>query len=468
MNTNTNNSVDGSPVKSFFVEMLTRDIELVDAVLDLLDNCVDGILRQVGSNSGETPYKGYEAEIKFDAKSFSISDNCGGIPQRLQRYAFRLGRESENREADLPMIGTYGIGMKRAIFKIGTQCSIVTQSEGYRYNVDITPEWLNSDDWDLPMSDSFSPSGADGTTIDICELNENIALRFSDEQIDFTRELTEKVQTHYAFILEKGFQVKINDERVIPEPTRLIFDKIENGEKSAPAIRPYIFQAEYEGVDIFLSVGFTMPIPSEDEIDDEQKEERYSSENAGWTIICNDRAVLYHERTELTGWGEATVPKYHTQFIAISGIVEFKSNDPSKLPTTTTKRGIDATSPLYLQLKNRMREGMKTFTTYTYRWKGKAEDSKKHMNLENLCTLEEIKKEAAKMELNPVKSGLTGQRFMPELPMPDPQKPTTGRISYSKDLGDIQKVQKFLFGDEEKQPSEVGEACFDEILEESQ
>ena len=38
--------VPGDPVKSFFVEMLTRDIELEDAILDLLDNCVDGILRK--------------------------------------------------------------------------------------------------------------------------------------------------------------------------------------------------------------------------------------------------------------------------------------------------------------------------------------------------------------------------------------------------------------------------------------
>ena len=468
MNTNTKKLINGSPVKSFFVEMLTRDIELSDAILDLLDNCVDGLWRQAGSKSGETPYKGYEAEIKFDAESFSISDNCGGIPQRLQRYAFRLGKDSESKKADSPKIGTYGIGMKRAIFKIGSQCAIETQSEGYSYRVDITPEWLSSEDWDLPMSELCSSGRADGTTIDICELNENIALRFGNEQIDFARELIVKVQTHYAFILEKGFKVKINGETVMPEPTRLIFDKIENGGKSTPVIRPYIFQAEYDGVDIFLCVGFTMPIPSEDEIDDEQKEERYSSENAGWTIICNDRAVLYHERTELTGWGEATVPKYHTQFIAISGIVEFKSNDPSKLPTTTTKRGIDATSSIYLQLKNRMREGMKIFTTYTYRWKGKAADSKRHMNLENLCTLEEIKKEVERMRLNPVQSGLRGERSVPKLPMPDTEEPTRKQISYSKDLGDIQRVQKYLFGDEERPPSEVGEACFDEILEESQ
>ena len=38
-------SIDVAPAKSFFVHMLTRDIALSDAILDLLDNCVDGILR---------------------------------------------------------------------------------------------------------------------------------------------------------------------------------------------------------------------------------------------------------------------------------------------------------------------------------------------------------------------------------------------------------------------------------------
>ena len=62
--------------------------------------------------------------------------------------------------------------------------------------------------------------------------------------------------------------------------------------------------------------------------------------------------------------------------IAISGIVEFRSNEAGKLPTTTTKRGIDAASPLYLQVKNKMREGLKLFTTYTYWWKGKESEAK--------------------------------------------------------------------------------------------
>ena len=55
MTKNKYDPVDARPVKSFFVDMLTRDIELVDAILDLLDNCVDGILRQKKNSSGATP-----------------------------------------------------------------------------------------------------------------------------------------------------------------------------------------------------------------------------------------------------------------------------------------------------------------------------------------------------------------------------------------------------------------------------
>ena len=45
MDFNNYENIDASPVKRFFVEMLTRDIQIEDAILDLLDNCVDGILR---------------------------------------------------------------------------------------------------------------------------------------------------------------------------------------------------------------------------------------------------------------------------------------------------------------------------------------------------------------------------------------------------------------------------------------
>ena len=469
MRTNKYDPVDATPVKSFFVEMLTRDIELVDAILDLLDNCVDGILRQKGESAGKTPYEGFEAEIEFGKNSFAISDNCGGIPWSLHDYAFRMGKEDRNRDSDLPTVGVYGIGMKRAIFKIGKQCLISTQNKDDCYEVEITPEWIaQPDNWRLPVSESSQLNKEDGTTIVIGELNEGIAIHFDDNKEEFTRELTEKVKTHYAFILDKGFQVKINGKQVVAKPTQLIFAKTKTVQGTDSAIRPYVYQTENEGVNIFLSVGFTRPIPSQEDVNDEQEEKRYSSMDAGWTVICNDRAVLYCDRTELTGWGEAGVPRYHTQFIAISGIVEFQSNDAAKLPTTTTKRGIDASSSLYLLVKNRMREGMQIFTNYTNKWKGNANESHQHMDSGDLYTLDEIKEESKNLRLNSVRSGLKGEQFKPNLPLPKPEPSSDRRISYIKSVDDIETVENYLFGEEEVQPSQVGEECFDQILKEAQ
>ena len=457
--------VDATPVKSFFVEMLTRDIELVDAILDLLDNCVDGILREKKTRSDEKPYAGFKAEITFDKNSFSISDNCGGIPWDLHSYAFRMGKEDQNRDNNLPTVGVYGIGMKRAIFKIGKHCLISTQNKGDCYEVEITPEWIkDQDDWRLPVSASSLSEKEDGTTIAIGELNEGIGTLFGEDRENFTLELIQKIQTHYAFILDKGFQVEVNDERVVPQPTELVFDESD----TTTAIRPYIYRTEVDGVSVFLSVGFTRPIPSQEEVNDEQEEKRYSSLDAGWTIICNDRAVLYCDRTELTGWGEAGVPRYHTQFIAIAGIVEFKSNDASKLPTTTTKRGIDASSSLYLQVKNRMRGGMRIFTNYTNRWKGKADEAQQHIVSGKPYTLEKIKTESENLRLNAVKSGLRGKQFMPKLPLPESEPSSKKKISYTKDADDIQMVQEYLSLDEEVRPSQVGEECFDQMLKEAQ
>ena len=163
---------------------------------------------------------------------------------------------------------------------------------------------------------------------------------------------------------------------------------------------------------------------------------------------------------KLTGWGEAGVPRYHTQFIAISGIVKFQSNDASKLPTTTTKRGIDASSALYLQVKNRMREGMSIFTNYTNKWKGNASKSQQHIDSGQLYTLDEIETESENLRLNNVRSGLKGEQFKPKLPLPRPEPSSKKRISYSKDLEDIETVKEYLLGEQEVSPSRVGEECF--------
>jgi hypothetical protein len=463
--------VDASPVKSFFVYMLTRDIKLEEAILDLLDNCVDGILREEGriSKSEKKPYEGFWAEIKFSRDSFSIADNCGGIPWKLHDYAFRMGRPPD-RPSDTPgTVGVYGIGMKRAIFKMGKRCLISTQNGDHTYDVEIEPAWTADEKlWTIPVHPGKKTMKEDGTTVVVGDLHQTIKDRFGADAKSFRSDLESMISTHYAFIIDKGFQVKINGDSVRPRATRLIFNKSVRNQKSE-VIRPFIFKTKAHGVDIFLAVGFTRPIPSQDEIAAEQEEKRYSSLDAGWTVVCNGRAVLYSDRTELTGWGEASVPRYHTQFIAISGIVEFTSDDASKLPTTTTKRGIDASSALYLQVKNKMREGMRIFTDYTNKWKVRPDQSKKQIEAGEPLSFDEIKSESKKLDFRATKKSIpAGTQFKPDLPLPKKLDPQTRRISFVKNKAEVEEVAEYLFDDKNTDASVVGERCFALIQKEAQ
>jgi hypothetical protein len=458
-------AVNASPVKSFFVSMLTRDIKLEEAILDLLDNCVDGILRQRISSRKPKPYEGFRAAIKYDKDSFMISDNCGGIPWELHDYAFRMGR-AKDRPPDKPgTVGVYGIGMKRAIFKMGRQCLISTQNGDNLYDVTISPEWIeNEEEWNIPVFSGKKSMKEDGTTILIGDLYSGIATRFHDDAMSFTAEMGRMVGTHYAFIIGKGFEVTINGKSIKPRPMRLLFGE-KPLDKKAHVIRPYVFKQRTEdGVDVFLAVGLKGPVPSQDDIAQEQEEKRYSSTEAGWTILCNDRAVLYCDRSELTGWGEAGIPRYHTQFIEISGIVEFRCADASKLPTTTTKRGIDASSPLYLQIKNKMREGMRIFTDYTNKWKGRAEESEKYTGAADFLTFDEIKEKTKSLVFTETRDG---RQLKPSLPIPKKLESRKRRISFVKDAADVKAVSLFLFNESDQDPSKVGEACFDRMLEDS-
>jgi len=441
--------------------MLTRDIVLSDAVLDLLDNCVDGILRKKkGRLTGKRPYAGFRAEINYDKDTFEISDNCGGIPWKMHEYAFRIGRADNTIDANLPTVGVYGIGMKRAMFKIGRHCLIHTQHKQDAYEVEITPSWLKKeDDWHIPVKASKSPMKEDGTSVVISDLNEGVRSLFGEDKGLFDKEFRFKVATHYAFIINKGFEVEVNGDLISPRPTELRFDR----NLAKKSIRPFIYQTQIDGVDVFLAVGFTHPIPSQEDVEAEQEQKRYSSLDAGWTVICNDRAVLYCDRTELTGWGEAGVPQYHTQFIAISGIVEFRSSNASLLPTTTTKRGIDASSRLYLQVKNKMREGLRTFIDFTNKWKGKAlvRQAQDQIRRAKTQSLQDLKKSAALLKFSSVKTGAKGEQYKPDLPRPPRKERDTQLISFRRQAREIRDVSDWLFGQSDISPSKVGERCFE-------
>jgi Histidine kinase-, DNA gyrase B-, and HSP90-like ATPase len=473
--------VNASPTKGFFVEMLTRDIELEDAILDLLDNCVDGIQRSLeGHSPSDKPYKNFWAKISFSSQQFKIEDNCGGIPTQIaEQYAFRMGRPEEIVYKDYA-IGTYGIGMKRAIFKIGQQSQIISQTQADAFRVEIAPQWLTSDDdWELPFKEeSQQRSIENGTTIEITNLRSGIAKVFElSEHSALHNSLFGKISHHYSYIINKGFTIWVNSIKVLPMPLNLLWEGGKAIEEKGKVLAPYLYKGRRDEVEIDLAVGFSGPTASETEIDqDKQGIRKRSSDTAGWTIICNDRVILYGDKSRLTGWGEAKVPSFHPQFIGISGIVHFRSTNARNLPITTTKRGIDSSSDLYLYVKDFMREGVMHFTSYTNKWKKNIYAEREISSKAISATLSKIFDELPSNAWTDVrkKSGdqasqTEGKKYVPNLPTPkDSQKgPKMAKIIFSKPVDEIQTVSEYIFDSSDREPPEVGEACFDRVLREA-
>ena len=330
--------VDANPAKAFFVDMITRDIELQDAILDLLDNCVDGI-RRSGKSMGDKPYAGYFARITFTEDEFVIEDNCGGIPKEIaEKYAFMMGRPAAHKDTKSGTIGVYGIGMKRAIFKMGRSCVVHSHTKKNTFEVKISKSWLEDDsDWMLEAVEAKPALKHHGTRIAVSDLHSTIKSEFADGS-EFRNKFKGIVRDAYSLLLEKGFEVRVNGEKVASKLPVLLWDK----SNKANAFRPYIYEAEIDGVNVFLAVGFRGK-PEKPTSEEPDAKARYDSEDSGWTIVCNDRVILPFDKTRQTGWDWGGVPRYHTQFIAITGFVIFDGN-PANLPMTTTKRGVDANS----------------------------------------------------------------------------------------------------------------------------
>src|SRR5207247_6423856 len=130
--------------------MLTKDIELSRAILDLVDNCIDGARRTRPNGK----YSGLTIRIEVNKSKFRIADNCGGIDIRLAReYAFRFGRPSQTPTVK-HSVGQFGVGMKRALFKIGRHFTVTSASATSRFELSQSvEEWKEDvDNWDFKLA----------------------------------------------------------------------------------------------------------------------------------------------------------------------------------------------------------------------------------------------------------------------------------------------------------------------------
>lgn len=455
------------PTKQFFVSMLTRDISLADAILDLIDNCLDGALRIAGKKI--PTYSKHTIKIELSGDEFAIEDDCGGIPREIAiKYAFKMGREpDDNRDADAETIGMYGVGMKRAIFKMGRDSLVRTLFDGDAFEVPIPSAWLDNKDWKpLPIKDSSAETRLKkpGTRIEVRTLHGSVSRHFQND--GFINELRLAIGEHFTVFIQRGLKILVNGE----DTKAVLVEVLVTPDGEGPA--PFVFTKRIDGVDVSIAVGLNTGrgVSDDDEEEDTADFERNrSTVTAGWTVFCNDRAVIVGDKSRLTGWGDS-IPLYHYQFSVITGIVEFRSASADKLPVTTTKRALDTASNVWLETVTKMKEGLRVWINHTNAWKNYTKsDQAEYWESAKPMSLHEAVKTVLKRgvtekldgsrEYNPAKKKV--------LPQPPNKTPSARRIAFTKPIEEIREVSKTLFDREDEKPGIVGEKCFEYVLNRS-
>jgi hypothetical protein len=317
------------PSKAFFIDTLTRDISLSVCILDLIDNSIHGLIAGSKLDVVENMIAGKKVhktkariDISFDGSSFMMVDDCGGISiDDAKDRVFLLGNPiAEKTQAGL---GVYGIGMKRAFFKIGSQVSFESHTQREALKIDIDVEaWKKTRAWDFPFAYGRPKKSAKGgTKISITELHPAVKSQFASNA--FKSILLHKISVAYSLFLAAGLRIKVNGQQAKADMPELAASR---------NLRPVRFFTKLDGVEILIMAGLS---PVSDRTP------------RGWYIFCNGRLILDADKTADTGWGTDGHPVFRSKHNHFLGYVHLRSKDLRKLPWTTTKDGVDIESRVY-------------------------------------------------------------------------------------------------------------------------
>ena len=268
----TANKADASPTKEFFVNMITRDITLEDSILDLIDNSIDAAWQMAGS------------------------------------HAFSFGRKASQEREEFS-IGVYGIGMKRAVFKLGKDVRVRSQfleddgsALSFAVPINVT-NWLvderSSWDFDIVEDDARPENGVE---IVVNELTWPAKTAFGNPA--FVENLRRMIARDYSLHLSRGLTIEVGDEQIIGvnvelrmsedfSPMRISYEDTQNGET----------------VSIEMLGGMAAPPPDSVEPDD-----RFDGDKRfGWYVACNSRIVMAADKSSVAGWGTSDWPQWHRQ-----------------------------------------------------------------------------------------------------------------------------------------------------------
>ena len=217
-------------------------------------------------------------------------------------------------------MSVYGVGLKRAIFKLGRVIKVesYTEEDGFVVDIDVD-DWSrpeNEDNWTFPIEKQMQAKteGSAGTCIVVSNLNSEVVMRLNDGTL--LMKLKQMIASTYPLFLEKYVSVTINNIPVTPLPMTVT---------AGEGVETSSLRFEEDDVKVIITAGLAEKLGGE-----------WNQDRAGWYIVCNGRVVVWADKTELTGWGSVG-PQFHTKFRGFMGLVFFFSDSPEYSPMDNHK-----------------------------------------------------------------------------------------------------------------------------------
>lgn len=432
---------DASPEKRLFISLLTRDIPMVAAFLDLIDNSVNAALERYASRlttaedyvailSDEQIQPEVEIRLTISPERIKVVDSAPGIAlATAQRHVFKFGR-SDGEENDNDRLSVYGLGLKRAIFKLGNCVRIVSdhRTGGFSLDLDVK-NWARVDQsrWEFGLEPR--PPAADeqcGTKIEVWELHPETVRRIGDGV--FENQLRESASKTYAYFLTKFVRIWINNEEVRPENLRVGSNHASDG-------------FDFEGVSCTVVAGLGTPEGG-----------RYRDSGSGWFVFCNGRTVISADKGARTGWGGSGLPIFQPKHRPFLGTVYFVSERADRLPWDTTKSGINEDSEVWQVAKRRMVQIGRGVTSFL--------DSRYTDEGTEVAQTELTRVTQDRMDA--MQASVAARRTF-EAPPPRRQERTTMRVQYDARIGEVRSIAEYL-GKPSMSGSDVGRHTFQFFL----
>jgi Histidine kinase-, DNA gyrase B-, and HSP90-like ATPase len=430
---------DASPEKRLFISLLTRDISLEHAVLDLIDNSINAALEPFADRlktaddyqrllaNGRVKPK-VRIDVTVNATRIQVRDNADGISaEAAKTFVFRFGKDVPQAD-DSDRLSVYGIGLKRALFKCGEKFEIVSEHKSGGFELkDTVSRWAvdKATPWHFDITARKPTRDNLGTRITITDLHDDVVQRVQDQV--FPSSLREKIAGAYGFFIGRVVDINLNGSPI---------------EKGSFEIGANYKTQKFRRDDVYCNI--TAGIAA-------AHGTRFTQRNSGWFIFCNGRTVISADTTPLTGWGTgAGLPIFQPKFRPFLGTVFFASSDPEALPWTTTKASLNEENAIWQEAKRYMVVVGRTITKYLdSRYK---EDSTSPTPGDLL--------EAAGDGVSALSAAVSAaQDFKP----PRGRSPTTLKVQYVANVKDVKRIENYL-----RQPgmggSEVGRYTFDHFL----